>query len=443
MKKSVLVYGLGRSGKSSIKLLKKDYNVFIYDEDETLKLNLAKEFNVKFIDNFLDTKFLKKLNFVVISPAISIFSENFQILKQLNLTIISELQLGYDYGVKPVVSVTGSNGKTTTVKLIEYIGNYNYKNYEAVGNIGIPLTEKVEENNKNYIAEVSSFQLANITNYKSYISCFLNINENHIDWHRTYSNYIESKKNLIKNIDRNDCVIINLDDEILNNWIPDCKLYYFSMKQKCYGAYCKNGKIYLNIDRKKYICKVKNLKLKGNHNVQNVLCAIICSTLLKVNKKAIVKAIKNFSPLEHRIEFVEKFKNITFINDSKSTSPNACLTAIKSIKNKIVLLIGGKDKSLSYKNLFLNLPKNVEYIIFYGENSKKLVNEFLENNVYSIRFMQQNTLKDAFNFAMTLKIEEFTLLFSPATSSFDEFDNYEERGDFFKKLVRNFINEKK
>lgn len=433
--KKALVYGLKSSGLAVINVLLKEYEVYVYDDSNLTLQKVIKEYNgkVKQFESFSNEN-LKELSFIVISPSISIYKPEIIKAKELDVDVIGELEFGYKCGIRPLVSVTGSNGKSTTVKLIEYIFKVAGKSAKAVGNIGEPITNFLSTKNKNLINEVSSFQLETIKSYSSPISVILNVSPNHLDRHFNFETYLNTKLKIFYYLNDEDIKIVNYDDDNLKK-ITLPKTFFFSMTQKVRGAYYKDGYLYLNIKRKTNLISKEELKLKGNHNIQNILAASLVCYFAGIKIKYIKSALRNFLGLEHRLTFVDKKNDITFINDSKSTSADSCLVAVNSFNEDIYLLLGGKDKGLDYKEMFKKMPKNVKAVFLYGETLKIMKNDLLLGNT-NLCYYETKTLNEAIEKSYKVATKNSIILLSPATSSFDEFSCFEERGEFFIKKVK-------
>ncbi|MBQ7306940.1 MAG: UDP-N-acetylmuramoyl-L-alanine--D-glutamate ligase [Clostridia bacterium] len=435
---NVLIYGLKNSGKSVIKALENNYNLFIYDDNKKVLNNTYQEFfgKVKILDNFCCDN-IKNFSLIVISPSISIYKKEIVEAKKMGIKVIGEMELGYLLGIRPLVSVTGSNGKSTTVKLIEHILQKSNKKAEAVGNIGKPITSFCNKEKGNLINEVSSFQLESIDKYRSKIGVLLNISPNHLDRHNNFETYKNEKLKLLLH---SKIKIINFDDK---NFLfkKNKNTFYFSLTKKVKGAYIEKNYVVINIKKKIRLIKISEIKLKGQHNLQNILVASLVCYLLGIKKKDIKKRLKSFEGLEHRLQKVASYKGITFVNDSKSTSIESCLVAVKSFTSNIILLIGGKDKNLDYKSMFKDMPNNIKRIVIYGQTKQKMENDLLLSNT-RIEYKVCNNLKEAVDYSFLIAENKDIVLLSPATSSFDEFSCFEERGKYFANRVKEIINEK-
>lgn len=436
--KKVLVYGLGKSGQGAIKLLKTiNAKIFLYDDNAENLKNCKDEFVIKV--EAITENFLEEIDLIVVNPSVSIYSENLKLAFLKNIKIISEIELAFLNKKGKVISVTGSNGKSTTSTLIYNIFNLANKKTSLVGNIGNSFCSEVAENKKQtYIVEVSSFQLETIENYRSNTACFLNFSENHLDRHFSLKNYFETKCKIFKNSKNKDFKILNYDDEKVKNIKKTNNTYYFSRLEKVKGAYLSQDYIYFNDGKEEEkILHISQIKLLGGHNIENVLCAILVAKLNKIKNEFIVKAIENFYGINHRIEFVDEINGVKYFNDSKSTTCKSTLTALDCFKNdRVLLILGGSDKGFEFIPLFEKLPDCVKNIICLGEVKEKILKDAKEYNFFNI--IQTDCFENAIKLAQQISLSENlnTILLSPATASFDMFKNFEERGDTFKKIVK-------
>lgn len=437
--KKVLVYGLGKSGIGAIKLLKKHKTkIYYYDDnfkeeyfDDVPRLDFSKE-NIK------------NLDYIVVNPSISKYCENLVTAQIMNIKIISEVELAFLLSKGKIISVTGSNGKSTTVSLISHIlSSANVKN-ELVGNIGTSFCEKVAQKNKNnFVVEISSFQLETTSKYHSNIACFLNFTENHLDRHFSLKEYFETKLKIFNNQSKKDFAILNYDDEKVRGIKPKANTYFFSKVTQVKGTFVEDENI-IFCDNKKFekILPVRDIKLVGKHNLENILCAVLVCKLFGIENEYIKEGVSSFYGINHRIEYVDNIEGIDFYNDSKSTTVKATQTALDCFaKKKILLILGGSSKNIDYNPLFNSLPSSVKEILAIGDIKFELEKCARENNFFSI------TICDNFKQAVKISLSKAReknldlVLLSPATASFDEFKNFEERGDNFKKLVEALKNE--
>ncbi len=437
-KKNILIYGLASSGKSAKECLEElGANVFIFDD------------NLKSNKRMINETFIKNLDFLVLSPGVSIFNEWVKVAKLFGVKILSEMELGYLLTKKANhIALTGSNGKSTTVSLINSIFKYAGKECELVGNIGRPITSVINEynslkdsaNKKNifFIEECSSFQLESVDKYAPNTAIILNITPNHLDRHHYLEEYISAKKNIIKNLSTSANVILNADDELVMDFKKDCKnkTYFFSEKKVVNGVYLLDDNIIFSTKKNKtdIVANLSQIHLIGAHNIPNVLAAVLVAKLHDIKNKIIVMALEKFTGLSHRFEYVGKICGIDVINDSKSTTFEATSSAIKSLSMKnITLILGGKDKGVSATNFLKNLPDSVKRIILTGEIREQLLEESDRCNIGEV--YAEKDLKDVIDLAFEISAKDEVILFSPAYSSLDSYKSFEERGDHFKKLI--------
>lgn len=414
--KKVLIYGLGKTGTELVKFCKRRRIPFLTFDD---KINKNESF----------CNYLKKCTEIVVSPGVGLRNSNIREAIKLKKTVISEIEFASRFISKPIVAITGTNGKTTTTLLTSGLLESSGLRVFTGGNIGTPLIKAVNKQNDYDIIllETSSFQLQFIgRSFRPSVSAILNISENHLDHHFDMEEYISSKMNIIKNQDEN-CHFIYAD-KILSK-----------LKQKSLPRHhnpYKNINIKLIKDRiliNEYLSvKSSKIKLLGQHNLTNILFALnIFEIFQKITKKQI-SFLENFSSPDHRLEIVNK--RGTIINDSKSTSPLATEVALKSIQKDLVLIMGGKDKELKYNSLLPLVNKKVKLLVLYGENKFELAKLFKKN-----KMILAVNLSDAVKVATKNKLRSQVLLFSPGTSSFDQFKSFAERGEKFKEYVKRVV----
>ena len=436
--KNILVYGLGKTGKGAIELLlKKKAKVFLYDDNlENLK-NYYRNGVIKL--ESLTQNILKIFKFIVVNPSVSKYCEILKLATLLGIKLVSEIELASWFCKGNIYAITGSNGKTTTCTLLYNILKQSGRNCALVGNIGHSFCLEVAKNcRQDFVVEVSSFQLETTTKLKTKISGFLNFSENHLDKHFSLDEYFKMK---LKIFDNAKFSIVNFDDEFVRN-IKRKHRSYFSKFSEVKGTFVKSNEIYFKDKRTEKVLDIEDIKLLGEHNVENVLTAVLFSKLLKVKNEIIKHVVQNFHGIEHRIEFVDKINGVLFFNDSKSTTIQSTLKALDCFKDKkVVLILGGSDKGFSYDKLFEDLPCQVNEIVAIGEMADSIVKSAWKYNFYNV--ISTNSFVMAVNIAKNLAVNlgYDIVLLSPATASFDMFKNYEERGEVFKKLVEDLKNE--
>ncbi|MEG1806243.1 MAG: UDP-N-acetylmuramoyl-L-alanine--D-glutamate ligase, partial [Clostridia bacterium] len=310
--KSCLVIGLGKSGKSAANLIKRSGGSVTFYKDSPFSVDEIKRMKVDGFD-YVDIEKRDKMilqgcvDLIVISPSISLQSEVVKIAEKRGIKILTEVELASCFLTATLVGITGTNGKTTTTSLVEKLISSDDKRCFAVGNIGVPLTSLVETlNEKDYIVEeLSSFQLEKNEFVKPKISCILNISVDHMDRHKTMENYITAKKNIFKNQDENDFLVLNFDDEILKSQDikSSAKVVYFSKSEKVNGAYLDGENICFGDGE--FIVSKNTIRLFGAHNLENALAAITIAKLLKISNTAIAKGLSEFKGISHRLQFVK------------------------------------------------------------------------------------------------------------------------------------------
>ncbi len=436
---SFFVLGLSKSGYSiSNLLIEKGAEVFIYDENNSKIItenveNLVKKGcqKVENVDEALDY-----CDVLVLSPGVSVLNPLVIKAREMGKRIIGELELASYFVTSPILAVTGTNGKTTTCSIIEHTLTKNKIPSKLVGNVGNPLSNEVNNitNEDILVTEVSSFQLETVCRFTPHIACILNISEDHLERHFNMSNYIYLKSKLILTLKESEYAVLNYDDENVKNLSQKTmgKVVWFSKNQKVQGAYLSNNSIYF-LDEE--IINVNDLLIKGDHNVENVLASVCILKLMGLKKEEIVNGLTTFKGVKHRIEEVVTHNNITFYNDSKATNPDATIKAISTFSSDTILILGGYDKGLDYTGLFKYI-KDKEYIktiILIGDTSKKM---FLTCEKLGIKNVM--VIKDfamAINVSYKIAKDGYNVLLSPATSSYDMFTGYEERGEKFVEIA--------
>lgn len=428
----VLIVGQGKSGRSAYDYLMSK-GIFCEFADEKI-INLDKN---KF-EMIEKDRLYESLSFIVVSPGVSLDLPFFKEAKKRKIEIIGEFELGTKNLNGNIIAVTGTNGKTTTVSLINYLLKDYNANVFLGGNIGVPVTSFCNRAKKDDISvlECSSYQLESVKDFHAHIACILNFSVDHLKRHKTLKRYIYCKNKIVKNQTSDDFLIVNVDNELLMKNIPKTKskIFYFSTKKKVVGCYVKRGSIYFNDNEKEEkLLSLKNIKLKGEHNVSNILAACLAVYLQTQSKKFLLD-VCNFNGVEHRIEYVKTINDVEFYNDSKATNIDSTIVATKSFKCKINLILGGSDKGYEFNELFKNLPKNVENIAIFGETKHKIA--FSAQKYKFKNFIICETLKESVLKLFKIASKKSIVLLSPACASFDHFSNYEERGNVFKKIIQ-------
>ncbi len=436
--KNVLVVGLGKTGlETAMFLYEKGAQVRVSDMSTPEKL--AKEIELlgpKGIEvesgGHTDETFLWA-ELIVLSPGVPYTTPEVRKALKENIEVISEVELASIFITKPVIAVTGSNGKTTTCTLISEILKKCGKKVFLGANIGTPLIS-IADRDSEYdvlVLELSSFQLQGVYSFRPDIAVVLNISPNHLDHHESYTEYIESKMKIAMNQRSDDIFIYKSDDEEINNRLPRVK----ANKIPFGDALSENGISYNGccVRYENEIYELSGMKLRGRHNIDNIMAAIAGTRALGCEPVQIKKAVIEFDPLPHRNEYLGEVRGAYFYNDSKSTSPGATLSALESTRAPVILIAGGKDKGVSYDALSNIVNEKVKVLVLIGE-ARQRMSEELGGNVRSI---MADTLKGAVDSVLDNLEPRDSVLFSPACSSFDMFESYEDRGRRFKEIVEN------
>jgi len=435
--------GAGESGVgAAILAFKEGWNVFVSDFGE-IKKSFKKtldEMNIDWEENKHSMDRILQANLVVKSPGISDNAKNILSIKEKGIKVISEIEFAGYYNTAKTICITGSNGKTTTSLLTYHILKKAGLNVGLAGNIGDSFAKQVANKKFDwYVLELSSFQLDGMVDFKADIAMLLNITPDHLDrYDDKMENYIESKFRVLQNLTDNDWAIYNYDDPIIREKIKSyalkSKQVPFSLTEKMpQGGYINSKQqLIININEK-LTMSIHELALKGKHNAQNSLAAGIASRILEIRKESVRESLTDFVNVEHRLEFVAKVHGIEFINDSKATNINSTWFALESMDKPCIWIVGGVDKGNDYSELSALVTDKVKAIICLGKNNKKIIDAF-SNKVETI--VEASTALEAVAYGYRLAKKDETVLLSPACASFDLFENYEERGNEFKKAVR-------
>lgn len=440
--KKLVILGGGESGVgASILGKKKNWEVFLSDKgkiSEKYKSVLNQHQILWEEGNHSEEKILQA-DCIVKSPGIPDTAEIIRKAKEKGIEIISEIEFGYRYTNGKIIAITGSNGKTTTTSLTYHILKEAGLDVAVGGNIGKSFAQMVAEEDKPYyVLEISSFQLDGITSFKPHIAILLNITPDHLDrYDYKMENYTASKFRITENQDENDYFIYDEDDEVICNYlkinnIKATKMPFTMEKEIQQGAYSLNDKIEIMTDYQAFEIEVESISLNGKHNVKNTMAASVASRLLSVRKESIRESLKGFVGAPHRLEQVKVCEGITYINDSKATNVNSVFFALDTMKTPVVWIVGGVDKGNDYTSLLPYVQEKVKGIVCLGLDNRVIIQSFA-NIIADIK--EAKTMEDAVKFAREMASSGDTVLLSPACASFDLFQNYEDRGNQFKKEV--------
>ncbi len=444
--KKVLIIGAAKSGIAAASFLV-EMGAEVYLNDIRLPEDIGKEeiallqrngVKVLFGKHFSLRGFLPE--FIIISPGVPLSIPPVLEAKSKGIPVWSEIELAFRYCKAPVVAVTGTNGKTTTTALLgQMFSDRGIKTFVG-GNIGVPFISESNKLNADDLAviEASSFQLETIELFKPKVAIILNLTPDHIDRHGSFEGYIKAKSQIFKNQENVDWLILNWDDHETKKLACQAKArkMYFSRKEKlAEGCYVEDGIIKINREGKTIpIIATKNILIKGNHNVENVLAAAAAATIIGVEPKSLEKTLKTFPGVEHRLEKVLIHRGIEYVNDSKGTNPDASIKAIEAYGCPIILIAGGKNKGSDFTEYAHAIKKRVKKVILLGQAAAE-IEKALKAIGYD-QYINVSDYQEAVKEACKAALPGDVVLLSPACASWDMFNNYEERGRLFKKIVR-------
>ncbi len=448
--KKVLVAGCGRSGICATKLLlEKGENVILFDENR--KNNLTRDGILKNLEETDDNKNLQihlgqlndellgQISVMVISPGIPTDQEFVLKVKEKGIPVWSEIELAYYYEKGTVVAITGTNGKTTTTSLVgEIMKAHNPSSY-VVGNIGIPYTQQVTKSSEASVtvAEVSSFQLETIVDFKPHVAAILNVTPDHLDRHYTFENYASCKAAVSKNQSKEDYIVVNYDDPEtmkLVETLPGKVVYFSRLKHLEEGVFVKDNAIVIReAGNETKVLALADIQILGNHNVENVLAAVGIAYYMGVPVDTIGAVCTAFKGVPHRIEYVRTLNGVEYYNDSKGTNPDAAIKGIQAMKSTTYLIGGGYDKKSSYNEWIDSFDGKVKKLVLLGQTAKDIDDCAKSRGFVDTVFV--TSLEEAVKYCYENAKEGECVLLSPACASWGMFDNYEQRGDMFKEYV--------
>ena len=446
--KKVMVVGTGISGIGAIKLLNKvGADCIIYDSNAKLttkevesKLN---ENKAQIIIGELPSDITKTVELLVISPGVPIDSPIVEEFKKAGVPVWGEIELAYNYDKGRIIAITGTNGKTTTTALVgQIIKAYNEKTF-VVGNIGNSYTGEVLNTEKDSytVAEISSFQLETVHEFHPVVSAILNITPDHLNRHHTMECYAHTKERIAMKQTKADVCVLNMEDEELYRFGKECNasVVWFSSKRKPYkGAYLDGNNIrYTDGTQDRIMLNVHDMNLLGTHNYENVCAAIAIAEAIGIPEDIIIKQVKFFKAVEHRIEYVAVKNEVWYYNDSKGTNPEASVKAIEAMVRPTILIGGGYDKGSDFDMYVKAFKGKVKLLVLLGQTADKIA-ETCEKYGFT-DYVKAATLEEAVSVCAANAQKGDAVLLSPACASWGMFDNYEQRGDMFKEYVNRLI----
>ncbi|MEI6633174.1 MAG: UDP-N-acetylmuramoyl-L-alanine--D-glutamate ligase [Chlamydiota bacterium] len=447
--KETLVLGIGASGTGAARLLAREgARVRCSDSgagpDARRRAGALEKIGCRVEMGGHTEGFARGVALAVISPGIDPSIPVVRRLRADGVELISEIELAYAFCDAPVIAVTGTNGKTTTVTLIERILRADGRNIAACGNIGKPFSECVVEKGgaELFVLEVSSFQLEAVRAFRPWIAVALNIAPDHLDRYRTFDDYAAAKAAIFRKQGAGDWAIVKAGER--RGWEkrgmrgPQTVIEFSARGEVPQGACVKDDRIVVTVGgAREEICRREELLPGGFHNLENALAAAAAASICGAHSASTRRVFREFRGLPHRMEPAGKWRGISFVNDSKATNPDAVLRALESATGPVVLIAGGRDKGFDYSALRGEILRTVKGLVLIGEAREKMARD-LEGAV-TTRFAE--TLGEAVRIAAGQAAPGDTVMLSPACSSYDMFRNYEERGDEFKRIVANMTEE--
>jgi UDP-N-acetylmuramoylalanine--D-glutamate ligase len=442
--KRVLVVGLGKSGLSAAMFLRAQ-GARVTVSDARSAMALAKE-----IPALLEAGIMvesgghglltfRRQDLIVVSPGVPMDTPEVKQVVAFGLPVIGELELASRYLQGQVVAITGSNGKTTTTTLVGKIFRDSGLPTQVGGNIGLPVIDLVAQSTPETVnvLEVSSFQLETVEEFHPRVAVILNITPDHLDRHGSFEKYAAAKERIFERQDAKDALVLNGDDRVAQMGAARAKseVFWFSgTKAVRRGAFVRDGVI-VWVEKEggvtEPVMPVSEVPLKGAHNIENVLAAVCVARLEKVPAESIRASVATFTAVEHRLELVRKLNRVEFYNDSKATNVDATMKAVASFPKGIHLILGGKDKDSDYGSMAELLKKRVKVVYTIGSAAEKI-----ERQLHGVvKMVAAKTMQTAVAEAAKAAVAGDVVLLSPACSSFDQFENYEHRGQVFRQLV--------
>jgi UDP-N-acetylmuramoylalanine--D-glutamate ligase len=445
--KRVLVVGLGKSGVASALFLKA-HGAQVTVSDTKSGDELRNEIPV-LLDHGITVetgghgeRTFRGQDFIVVSPGVPMDTPALVQARSLGEAVIGEVELAAQFLPGPIVAITGSNGKTTTTTLTGEILTASGFPALVGGNIGTPAISLVERAQPEtaIVLEISSFQLETIKTFRPKVAIILNVTPDHLDRHRTFGAYVNAKARIFENQTSADFAVLNEDD-------PTCvslasrtraQVFWFSrQKEVKQGAWVREGNIVIREgQQQREIMLASEIPLKGAHNLENVLAAVCASALMGCAPEKIRPAVRDFKAVEHRLEFVATIRGVDYYNDSKATNVDATIKAMESFPANIHLILGGKDKGSDYSVLNDLLRQRVKRVYTIGAAAEKIESQIVSSKSGGPETVHAETLENALRKANAAAQPGDVVLLAPACASFDQFKNYEQRGQVFKEIVR-------
>ena len=440
MGEKVLVIGAARSGLAGAEFLAKQGNqVVLTDMKQAVQVDNLAELGVSFVWGEQPDVEAIKPDYIVMSPGVPLTIPPVKYAKEHGIPVIGELELAYRNCKAPFAAITGTNGKTTTTTLIGELMKKTGRQVFVGGNIGVPIityADKLQEEDI-VVAEVSSFQLETVESFCPHLALMINLTPDHLDRHGDMAGYLAAKARIFENQKESDYLVLNYDDEALRELAPQSrgKVIFFSQKHKLEeGVYLDGSRVMLALNGESlFICNADEIAIKGKHNLENAMGAIVFAYLSGVRAEDIRDVLMTFQGVEHRLEPVRTLNEVLYINDSKGTNPDSTIKAIEAYDRPIVIILGGKNKGVPFTELAGLVKQRVKKAVLVGQAKEELA-EALDAADFN-DYVRTESFEEAVTKAAELAEPGDIVLLSPACTSWDMFSSFEERGRLFKKLV--------
>ncbi len=444
--KKIVILGLAKSGVAIAKIMKNaGATVVVNDrkpEEECQGVAELRGLGIPVIcgshpDDLIDAS----IDLLIKNPGIPYGISPIEKALELGIPVVTEVEIAYQISPAPIIGITGSNGKTTTTTLVGLILEEGGRSPVVAGNIGTVLSEQAVniQSKQVFVAELSSFQLKGTQTFRPWIGCLLNVYNAHLDYHKTKEDYVHSKRNLFVNQTAEDIAVFNYDNSYCRDMAEGLKskVLWFSLTQEVeQGSFLKEGKICFRhaLDGEiEEIIPIENIALPGEHNLENVLAAVTITRAAGVSSQVIQQVLTTFTGVEHRLEFVGEVDGVKYYNDSKATNPEAASRAIRSFKQPIVLIAGGLDRGIDFKELIPHFQNRVKTLLTYGQTAEILLKRGEDAGIKNL--IRVDNVNDAVAKAHQVAEGGEVVLLSPACASWDMYTSFEERGSMFKQSV--------
>lgn len=443
--KNYLIVGAGRSGIAAAQMLMQlNENFTIYDGNKNLNTAAVSQqigkADIPYLLGDVTAQDLEGFDICVVSPGVPLDTPVMLSVKEANIPVYSEIELAYLYDKGDIIAITGTNGKTTTTSLVYEIVRSHDSDTLLVGNIEIPYTGLALTSKPGgaTVAEISSFQLETMITFRPKVSAILNITPDHLDRHKTMENYADIKKSIAKNQTKDDFCVLNYEDEVLREFgkTLNCNVIFFSsLRELSDGYFYKDGTVYFAEKgiATPYI-NVDETNLVGLHNYENIMAAVAMTKSFGVSDDIIKAALRRFTAVEHRIEYVTEIGGVRYYNDSKGTNTDAAIKAIDAMPSTTVLIGGGYDKDADFTEWVSHFPGKVRKLVLIGQTKEKIASACDAIGFKDYCFAED--LKEAVDICYEAAQEGDCCLLSPACASWGMFKHYQQRGDMFKEYVR-------